>query len=67
MKHDGFLIAIFLIVALVIPVIIVMRMYGTVFSGLRKSDSKNSAAGENAIGPEQEQEPVKKIPDHPET
>jgi hypothetical protein len=66
MKHDGFLIAIFLAVALVIPVIIVMRMYGTVFSGLKKADSKKSATGEDATGPGQEQEPVKKTPDNSE-
>lgn len=41
---NGFLIAIFLLIGLVMPALIFMRAYGTAFSGLNKKDAEKSQA-----------------------
>lgn len=54
MKHDGLLIAIFLILGLVIPAIVFMRVYSTAFSGM---DSSNNRAQNNAPTEPDREEP----------
>lgn len=44
MQHDGFLIIIFLVLALVIPAVIFFRIYKTISSGARSKSSSEKAA-----------------------
>ncbi|MBI1175352.1 MAG: hypothetical protein GC139_08830 [Sideroxydans sp.] len=47
MKHDGFLVLIFLALGLIIPAIVFMRVYSVAFSGLRSSTPSKDAGTPN--------------------
>lgn len=59
MQHDGFLIVIFLVLALVIPAVIFFRIYKTISSGARAKPSSNNAveAPDVVAQPEQAHNP----------
>lgn len=55
MQHDGIMVAIILILSLAIPAIIVIRVYSTVFSGIKSKPSAVDSVGapEGAANPGQ--------------